>query len=362
MRWPIVLAMLLALAGSSLLGGGAVASVRAQAATPGADCPATTPEQNEALVRRWLDEVWHEGNPAVVDEVLAEDYVLHLPSRPGSEETGDAAAETRIRELILVDFPDLQIEIEDVIAADDLVASRSIWTGTHSDELEQHGELGVPATGQRVAWTGHALSRIACGQIAEQWVSNDALGQLQQLGAIPDPRGVAGMAGMASTPTAEGAVGTPGADCAATTPAENEALVRRFYDEVYNGQNLALVDELYAEDHRFHQPNQAPAAPGDDLVEAGLAEWLSDLPDAQTTVETVVAAGDNVAVRWRTSATYQGDFEQAGIPGNGRPVMFEGITFFHIGCGEIAETWIAWDGLGVYRQLTADPGAATPAP
>jgi steroid delta-isomerase-like uncharacterized protein len=77
-------------------------------------------------------------------------------------------------------FPDLQLTTEDLVAEGEKVAIRNTWRGTHQGAFQ-----GVPPTGKYVTFTGTDLFRVEGGKIAEQWADLDALGLLQQLGAIP---------------------------------------------------------------------------------------------------------------------------------------------------------------------------------
>jgi len=73
-------------------------------------------------------------------------------------------------------FPDLQAHIEDIFAAQDKVAVRLRFRGTHSGEF-----LGIPATGRTVEYVSHEFYRIANGLIAEEWICSDMSTLLQQL-------------------------------------------------------------------------------------------------------------------------------------------------------------------------------------
>src|SRR3954468_4431733 len=78
---PIV-AVLLAVGG--LIGPGRLGLSDAQEASPAATaCPATTADENEALVRRLFEEGWGRGDMAVLQQVLADDYVHHFPHLAG---------------------------------------------------------------------------------------------------------------------------------------------------------------------------------------------------------------------------------------------------------------------------------------
>ena len=99
-------------------------------------------EENKALARRVLEEMFNAGNLDVADELLAPDYVDHDPTLPedvhGPEGFKEYVATYRSA------FPDLHIQIEDQIAEGDRVATRWTGTGTHNGELRASPP---PATG-----------------------------------------------------------------------------------------------------------------------------------------------------------------------------------------------------------------------
>jgi len=74
-------------------------------------------------------------------------------------------------------FPDLHADIEDIVAADDRVALRLRFRGTHSGEF-----LGHPATGRPVEYVSHEFYRVADGLIAEEWICSDLATLFRQLG------------------------------------------------------------------------------------------------------------------------------------------------------------------------------------
>jgi steroid delta-isomerase-like uncharacterized protein len=73
-------------------------------------------------------------------------------------------------------FPDLQAHIEDIVAAEDKVAVRLRFRGTHRGEF-----LGIPATGRTIEYVSHEFYRIADGLIAEEWICSDTATLLRQL-------------------------------------------------------------------------------------------------------------------------------------------------------------------------------------
>ncbi len=136
-----------------------------------------SPEENKALVSRFNEEVFGKRNLAAIDEFITPDQIDHsLPSNlPNTREgTRQAIAMT------LKAFPDLNYQVEDMIADGDKVITRYTTRGT------QRGPFGpIPPTRKRVAVSGIVVTRIADGKIVEQWGIDDRLAMLQQLGLIP---------------------------------------------------------------------------------------------------------------------------------------------------------------------------------
>jgi len=133
-------------------------------------------EENKAVLRRLYEEVWSQGNLATVDELLAVDYVLHDPAHLVRGPEGFKAYVSAFRAA----FPDLHAKVEDQIAEGDMAAMRFTARGTHKGEFQ-----GIPPTGKQITLSGINIQRFVDGKIAENWVSLDALGMLQQLGVIP---------------------------------------------------------------------------------------------------------------------------------------------------------------------------------
>jgi steroid delta-isomerase-like uncharacterized protein len=136
-------------------------------------------EENKALARRVVEEVWNRGDVAVVDETFAADYIEHNP-RPGQDVglDGYKAGVTMMRSA----FPDLRLDLQDVIAEGDRVALRYTLHGTHQGEL-----MGLPASGNSVASDGMVFARVQDGRVVERWGVQDMLTLVQQIGAPAAP-------------------------------------------------------------------------------------------------------------------------------------------------------------------------------
>ncbi len=137
-------------------------------------------EENKAVVRRFIEEVWNSGNLDAIDELIAENHVDHDPAQAGGP--GGRQGVRAFIEMYRSAYPDTHLELGELIAEGDLVAGTWTATGTHQGEL-----MGIAPTGRSVSVTGIGIDRVSGGQIVESWANYDALGMLAQLGAIPAP-------------------------------------------------------------------------------------------------------------------------------------------------------------------------------
>ena len=119
-------------------------------------------EENKALVRHFLNELWTKKNPGIRAELTA-------PGYPSSAE-GDA----------LQAAFDFRLTIEEQIAEGDKVATRVSLSGTQTKEFQ-----GVAPTGKSVAFGITFIHRIEEGKLADRSVNADRLGLMQQIGGIP---------------------------------------------------------------------------------------------------------------------------------------------------------------------------------
>jgi steroid delta-isomerase-like uncharacterized protein len=137
-------------------------------------------QENKELARRWFEEVWNKGNMDFVDEVVASNLVVHDPSTPEGMSSGVESAKQFV-EVYRDAFPDIQLTVEDLLAEGDKVVTRWTARGTHQGEL-----MGIPPSGNPVEATGITIDRIEGGKVVETWANYDALGMMQQIGAIPE--------------------------------------------------------------------------------------------------------------------------------------------------------------------------------
>lgn len=143
----------------------------------GQETPAS--EINTAVVSRFIEEFKNNANAGIVDELLAPEFVHHLPDprlpagREGLKLVGQS---------IVMGFPHVHVTVEDLLADGDKVIERTTATATHTGEFN-----GIPPSGNAVTWTEIHIYRLENGKIVELWSEINLLGLLTQIGAIPSP-------------------------------------------------------------------------------------------------------------------------------------------------------------------------------
>lgn len=130
------------------------------------------------------------------------------------------------------------------------------------------------------------------------------------------------------------------------------ALVRRFYDEVVNGGNLDLIDELVAEDFVDHEefPGMATDREG---VKAFMGMMQEAFDGFRIDAEQLVAEGDIVAARITMRGTHSGEF--MGVPATGKQIEVPGFDMVRFADGKVAEHWGVTDAMTMMQQLGALP-------
>jgi steroid delta-isomerase-like uncharacterized protein len=139
---------------------------------------------------------------------------------------------------------------------------------------------------------------------------------------------------------------------------ENKAIVRRFYEEVWNKRRIELVDELLSPSHAMHDNHLPDSGIGPEAYKRNVARYVTGFPDLRFTVEDMVAENDKVAVSWTISGTHKGEFR--GISPTGKKVSIEGMTINHIADGKIMDSYVSGDYLGLMQQLGIAPAFGPP--
>jgi steroid delta-isomerase-like uncharacterized protein len=132
---------------------------------------------------------------------------------------------------------------------------------------------------------------------------------------------------------------------------ENKALARRSW-EIVSPDNLDLIEEVYASDLVWHEPDRDIR--GYEQAKQFVSTFLEAFPDINITVEDVIGEGDQVVSRYTIRGTHQGETEEYGPP-TGRQMELGGITIHRFEDGKIVEEWERYDNLSALQQLGLAP-------
>ena len=115
---------------------------------------------------------------------------------------------------------------------------------------------------------------------------------------------------------------------------KNKDLMRRIYEEMWNGAKPALAAELFA------RPEG---------VERFVSQFLLSFPDLQHRVEGMIAEGDQVAARFSAQGTHSGQW--LDLAPTGRPIEYTGVTLARIEGEKIVDHHTWWDKASLVDQL-----------
>ena len=140
---------------------------------------------------------------------------------------------------------------------------------------------------------------------------------------------------------------------------EAKAIVRRFFEEAWNQNAVATLDEYISTDNLHHGVSHTgPRGPED--MRQMMKRWRAAFPDVQYHVEVLVAEDDLVAARTTMTATHTGVLNSASLgvlPPTGKSFRATEMFIFRIEGGKVVEIWATYDRLSVLEQLGAAPSA-----
>ena len=132
----------------------------------------------------------------------------------------------------------------------------------------------------------------------------------------------------------------------------NKALVRRFYEEIDNG-NINILDELVAEDYLDHNPPPFPGLPaGREGLKQAFQMFQTATPGYHH-IEDQIAEGDRVVTRLTSYGKHEGDLP--GAPKTGHDLKMTSITIHRIANGKLAEKWSEKDIVSFLQQIGVMP-------
>ena len=282
-------------------------------------------EQNKEVTRRTIEEVMNQGKVELIPELFDPNYVHRGPG--GQEVRGQEGWKQTVLNSRAA-FPDIRYTIVELVGEANRVVCQHSATGTHKGDY-----MGIPATGKQIATGGMFVNRFEGGKVVETWgVSNPVL-MYQQLGVTP-----------------------PGLNQSEET---NKAVLKRYFEEVLNKGNAALLDELMDENYVM------VGAGGQEVIKSreGNKQYFSQgrsmASDLHVTIDEMVAEADKVAVAGAWEGTNTGPFQ--GNPPTGKRFKYGYTAIYRFAGGKIAGGRIVSDTLGVYQQLGIAPPSVAPA-
>jgi predicted ester cyclase len=133
-------------------------------------------KENKAIVCRFVDEVQSGHDLTVLPELFSEEMVDHsqITNPP------NLAGTIQMHQMLFSGFPDFEVIIKDQVAEGDKVVTRKLFKGTHQGDY-----MGIPPTGNEIAFEVIEILRLQDGKITDHWAVGDMLKMMQQLGVIP---------------------------------------------------------------------------------------------------------------------------------------------------------------------------------
>ena len=134
---------------------------------------------------------------------------------------------------------------------------------------------------------------------------------------------------------------------------QNKAVVRRIYEELWDGRKLEVADEIIAEGGVNYDTGLVPGPFGPEEMKGTVRMVTAAFPDNRHEVEDIFAEGDQVMARVTLTGTHEGNF--MGIPPTNKDVVMGGITILRLRDGRFIERWQNADLMGLMTQLGAIP-------
>jgi predicted ester cyclase len=141
---------------------------------------------NKALVRRYFEEVLNGRDVRHVDELCATEYMEHAVAPFADSEPGPVDGPEHLRNTLrwlTEQYPDLRMNVEALVAEDDLVVARVLSYGTNLGRL--NGTMrptGKCFSSRQTHWF-----RVSAGKLVEHWVTREDLTAMLQMGVVRRP-------------------------------------------------------------------------------------------------------------------------------------------------------------------------------
>jgi steroid delta-isomerase-like uncharacterized protein len=134
---------------------------------------------------------------------------------------------------------------------------------------------------------------------------------------------------------------------------KNSALIRRWFEEVWNKGREEAIDEMFAEDGIAHGLSDESGEPmrGATDYKPFFRKFRNAFPDIEIVVEDTITEGDKVAARCTVRGKHQSD--SLGFAATQKPMEITGMTIVRVRDGKIIEAWNNFDFMTMFKQLGA---------
>jgi steroid delta-isomerase-like uncharacterized protein len=134
--------------------------------------------KEKTLFRRFYEEIINNARFDRLDEILDSKIVCHDPLIPTGEVRGIENFR-KVLEMFRVAFPDLHVTVEDQVQENEEVVTRFVIRGTQNGD-----SMGIPARRKKFKVSGISIIRFEHGRASEEWIEEDGLGLMRQLGVV----------------------------------------------------------------------------------------------------------------------------------------------------------------------------------
>jgi predicted ester cyclase len=133
----------------------------------------------KSMVRKIFDDAYNKGNLAVLDDLIAPNYLRHQP--PMKDVQGLDNYKKFIADVRKA-YSNFEIRLEEILVDGNKTVARIVLSGTHTGRTPT---LVAPPTRKEIRMLGCAISTWENGKIIEEWVYNDYMGLTYQFGVMP---------------------------------------------------------------------------------------------------------------------------------------------------------------------------------
>lgn len=131
----------------------------------------------------------------------------------------------------------------------------------------------------------------------------------------------------------------------------NREIVRLVIERGINEGDFAVADDRFTDDYEVHAPGLPPLPKGAGAFKKAIGLWRTAFSDMHMEILDLIAEGDRVVNRFKTTGTHDGPL--MGYAPTGRPVTVYGMECHRLVDGLVAESWIGDDVPTILKQIGA---------